>query len=354
MRHLLIETGHFIAEREKVKQLKSRLLVTAVDMIEAAYWLIAGDQYAQALVLLDNAIELVLKGELERIHRILIADAKNLDNFQTLKSLLKDAFLQHPSGKSLAIPEFDIERTIYFETAFDRVLDLYPSIGKWRKRLLSKGANDNSMHALRNDIVHYGGDPTARGLYVAAIVEIALPFLEELLLLITQHEPEPVRLSFLLMEWVYREVNVAKAVLNDLKTNDSPPAAYALAPLAHHILWTNTRWPRPQDDLDMITTHGWTEWEEFARRQKYPKGWDEDLVLEVKCPICDSDPGEGSMILAKALIEAEALDQQQVLPEGFLCYVCGLLIEPSERYLARHFVPPIPKETAKEFLSSFL
>ena len=91
MLHLLIESGHFLEERRKVNQLSSRLLKSAVDVIEAAYWLVAGNQFAQALVMFDNAIEIVLKGELERIHRILIADTKNLD-YAALKSLLKDAF----------------------------------------------------------------------------------------------------------------------------------------------------------------------------------------------------------------------------------------------------------------------
>jgi hypothetical protein len=43
--------------------------------------------------MLDNAIEVTLKGELERIHRILITDKKELQKYDTLKSLLRDAFL---------------------------------------------------------------------------------------------------------------------------------------------------------------------------------------------------------------------------------------------------------------------
>jgi hypothetical protein len=78
MLHLLIESGHFLAERNKVKQLNSRLLMSAVSVLDAAWWLIGGNRFEQALVMLDNAIELVLKGELERIHRILIADTKNI------------------------------------------------------------------------------------------------------------------------------------------------------------------------------------------------------------------------------------------------------------------------------------
>jgi hypothetical protein len=240
MLHLLVESGHFLAERAKVKQLNSRLLMSAVDVIEAAYWLIGGNQFAQALVMFDNAIEIVLKGELERIHRILVADTKNLD-YPALKSLLRDAFSQHPSGKDIQIPEFDIERTITFATAFDRVAEIYPIIkDRWRKRLLpDRGGEENALHALRNDIVHYGGDEAQRGQYVAAIVDVALPFLEEILALITKHEESPVSLRQLLKEWIYREVDVARAVLKDLRENGLPPAPYAVAPLAHHILWSH-------------------------------------------------------------------------------------------------------------------
>ncbi len=327
------------------------MLLSAMSMVEAAYWLIGGNRFAQALVMLDNAIELILKAELERIHPILIADTKELGKFETLKSLLKESFLQHPIGKNLSIAEFDIERTIYFEPAFDRATELYPSLtDKWRKRLLpTKGGDANSLHALRNEIVHHGGEKSAEGQYVQAIVEVALPFIEELLALITQHEPEPIRLSHFLMEWTYREVGVASAVLAELRLSGMSPAAYAIAPLAHHIVWTFTRWPKPTDDQDTIVTHGWSDWSQYADRQKCPKGWDDSLVVEISCPICDSDTG-ADYVPAKVLLEDEPLEQKHLIPEGFLCYVCGLLIEPSEKYLARHFVPPIPTDVAAAYL----
>jgi hypothetical protein len=349
MLHLLVESGHFLAERAKVKQLNSRLLMSAVDVIEAAYWLVGGNQFAQALVMFDNAIEIVLKGELERINPILIADTKTLDP-ATLKSLLKGASGEYPSGKGIQIPDFDLERTILFATAFDRVAEIYPTIReRWRRLLLSsKGAKDNALHALRNDIVHYGGDEAQCGQYVAAIVEVALPFLEEILALVTQHEESPVSLRHLLKEWIYREVDVARSVLKDLRENDSPPASYALAPLAHHVLWSHTRWPSPQDDLDSVTSSD--EWFDFANRQKYPEGWNRDLIIEVSCPICNSMSADQSYVPAKVLLENDPLDQKLLVPEGFLCHVCGFLIEPRERYLAKHFVPQVPEETAAAFL----
>ncbi len=149
-------------------------------------------------------------------------------------------------------------------------------------------------------------------------------------------------------EWIYREVDVARSVLKDLRENDSPPASYAIAPLAHHILWAHTRWPSPQDDLDSVTSSD--EWFDFANRQKYPEGWNRDLIIEVSCPICNSMSADQSYVPAKVLLENDPLDQKLLVPEGFLCHVCGFLIEPTERYLAKHFVPQIPEETAATFL----
>ncbi len=128
MAQVHIRSGFFLAEREKLRELNSRLLLSGLDFIDASLWLIAGDRLPQALVMLHNAIEVALKGELERIHKILIANSKELSDFRALKSLLRDAFMKHPSGSGVEIPEFDIEKTIYFEEAFDRVAELYPGL----------------------------------------------------------------------------------------------------------------------------------------------------------------------------------------------------------------------------------
>ena len=126
--------------------------------------------------MLDNAIEVSLLGELDRIHRILIANTKELNDFRTLKSLLRDAFLKHPPGGCVDIPEFDIEKTIYFEQAFDRVAELYPGLSEtWKKRLVGveKDKRD-SLHALRNNIVHFGNNSEQKGRYVHCRCRVSL------------------------------------------------------------------------------------------------------------------------------------------------------------------------------------
>src|SRR5688572_10975704 len=104
-----VKSVSFLDEHKKVQELNSRMLLSSVDFVEASLFLIAGGYLAQALVMLDNAIEVALKGELERIHPILITDTRELNDFGTLKGLLKDAFLKHTAGNRIDIPEFDIE-----------------------------------------------------------------------------------------------------------------------------------------------------------------------------------------------------------------------------------------------------
>ena len=218
-----IESAHFLTERQKISKLRSTLLVSAIEMIESAYWLLAGDHFEHALVMFDNAIEQVLKGELERIHPILVVDSRNLADFEVLKNALKDSFQQHPAGTQMPIEEFDFERTIYFETAFDRINEVYPTMRSWRGRLLSsRNGSPDALHALRNSIVHFNGNERQRGQYVAAIIEVALPFLEEIFGIVSQHEPMPVSLPHLLKEWIYREVEVARAVLREMRANGQP------------------------------------------------------------------------------------------------------------------------------------
>lgn len=351
MPYVRVKTSFFLAERRKLEELNSRLLLSTVEFIDASLWLIGGNRLAQALVMLDNAIEVGLKAELERIHRILIVQPKELGNFTTLKGLLREEFLKHPSGSNVDIPEFDIEKTIYFDDAFDRVAELYPGLSDaWRKHLTSsKGGRRDSLHVMRNDIVHHGGDPRLVGRYTAAIVDTALPFLVEFFKRITG---DTVSLPHLLMEWIYREVEVARLVLSDLRNEGSEPRPYAIKTLQHHVLWTYAMWPSYSDDLDVFDVGGETDWERYAERQKRRlfKAWDEDRVVEIICPVCNSDAGEGSYVQAQVLLEEGPIDDNQLIAEGFNCFVCGLHISPKERFLARHFVGRIDEDVATAYL----
>jgi hypothetical protein len=140
-----------------------------------------------------------------------------------------------------------------------------------------------------------------------------------------------------------------ETVLKDLRGGGLLPQSYAIAPLAHHVLWTNTRWPSPTDDQSTISWDG-GEWQDFANRQKYPTGWDDSLIVEVDCPICGSLTADEQRVPANVLLEEAPLNQKKLVPEGFRCYICGFSISPCDRYLARHFVPTIDPDVAGAYL----
>jgi hypothetical protein len=185
--------------------------------------------------------------------------------------------------------------------------------------------------------------------YIDAIIDTALPFLEEFLIRITEGA---VSLPHLLKEWIYREVKVAQLVLSDLRNEGKQPESYVLKTLQHHALWTYAGWPSPLDDLKMININGETDWEAYVERQEklLQKKWDDGRIVEVCCPVCDSDPGDGSYVRAQVLLEDSPIANNLLIAEGFNCFVCGLRIVPEERFLARHFVGEIPEETATEYL----
>jgi hypothetical protein len=139
------------------------------------------------------------------------------------------------------------------DEAFDRMAELYPGLSQaWRKRLTSsREGRQDWLHSLRNNIVHYGSNRDASGRYAEAIVETAFPFLEEMFQRITGNT---VSLPHLLMEWIYREVEVARLVRRDLQNEQKPPEPYAIKTLQHYVLWTYAAWPLPV----MISTRSWS------------------------------------------------------------------------------------------------
>ena len=90
-----------------------------------------------------------------------------------------------------------------------------------------------------------------------------------------------------------------------------------------------------------------------CRSKDIPKGLEHRLTIDVDCPICDSRAPDGTYLRAKALINYGMLANRMLVPEGFLCFICGFKIQPEQIYLAKHFVPPIPQDVTHAFLSDF-
>jgi hypothetical protein len=160
-------------ERRRIADGKSQLLVYCLDLIGASLWSIAGGEDPQALVQLDGCIEIAFKAEPEAVHRVLVADTRRLD-YESLKRLLRDAFLAHPRGRKLQIDDYDIEQTITFAEAKRRVTDLVQSVRVWEQGI-------DEFHAARNEIVHYGPDRARSGEYARMIATIGFPFVSDLL-----------------------------------------------------------------------------------------------------------------------------------------------------------------------------
>jgi hypothetical protein len=207
--------GARLNEWKKADESGSQLLANCLESIDGSLWLIAGGRIPQALVMLHNSVEVAFKSELERIHPVLIADNRKLD-YNALKSLLKDAFHSHPRGQQMNIPDYDMERSITFVEAMDRVKDLYPSVESWKVKL-------KHAQSLRNDVVHYGSSRKVESEYVESIVTTLFPFLHAFL-----QEADGIDLKNVVSQPVFRELQVAKKVCERLVREDQAIGIYVL------------------------------------------------------------------------------------------------------------------------------
>ena len=318
------------AEWKKAAEKSSQLLINCLDLMDASLWLIAGGRDPQALVSLHNSIEIAFKAELERIHRVLIADNRKLD-YNALKSLLKDAFHAHPRGQKMKIPDFNMDRTISFADAMDRVKELYPSVEQWKKKLAH-------IQSLRNDIVHYGSSQKAGRDYVEAIATEAFPFLEAFLL-----EASDIDIKTFLTSNIYHELGVAKNVCERLKREKQPIGGYALKSVRLAMLYTYVEWPKLSDLTDVETGE-----DEFhmasAFRKEIEREW-ADSYIERSCKIC------GSLNL---FVKVSPLThpRRSLLVSAAKCPHCGLDIGEDDRYLAEYHIGELTNGEVETFLQS--
>jgi hypothetical protein len=322
-------------ERRKAKSASSQLVVSTLDHIDGALWLIAGGFVAQALVCLHGGIELVLKCELEKIHRALIADNGKLD-YSSLKSILKESFQAHPKGRLMAINDFDLEKTITFSEAIKRSKDLYPSIAGWEKRLYR-------LRDARNDIAHYGGDLEKDGEYAAIIVSVAFPFLEEFLA-----DSNDINLSAYLGSALTRELEVAKTLYMRLrKTPDAMPA-YILKTVSRAVLYRNVDFPKPTDSDGWVIDDGVDELTVGELLKKSLRsGWDGELI-GVECKICDS---MNAFVGIEEVLEDHYVDQTTTFVPQFLeCARCGLQITRFDLHLAEEHFGRLSLKTVDDYL----
>lgn len=299
---------------------------SSFESLLAALWLIAGDNFPQALSMLHNSIELALKAELERIHPLLIVDSKKLD-YGTLKMYLRKEFLKHPYGEQIHIKEPGLEKTIIFLEAVSRNKEIYPElITKWEEKL-------KELHKYRNQIIHAGANSQDDGKYVFLITSIAIPFLDDFFWISNQ-----VSFEKELGSETYRELMVAKRVSDKLKSENLPSQSYILRTLKWKVLQENRYLPEPDGEDGYKASFE----KEFVLGQQVEKEWQYEYSIEVICKICDS---------VRTFVKVDIVQKPKLglKPNALYCPVCGLQITEKEKYLAEYHVGEIEQDIVDRF-----
>lgn len=327
----LSDYSDFLSEHNKALEHRLPILLkSCFASLDAALWLIAGTNYAQALSLLHNSIELAFKAELAKIHPLLIADNRKLD-YETFKSFLKDEFSKHDQGSRLNINDFDLDKTITFTDALSRVKELYPGLFKeW-----DSGLKELQKH--RNQIIHYGANEKDFDQYVHIIASTAIPFLDEFLIASNQ-----VFLDKLLGSGIYHETVVARKVADRLQSERLPSQKYILRTVRRKILRAYSELPEPEGE----------EGHKVGFEKDYLLGeqaekiidleWAGDYSVEIFCKICDS---------VRTFVKVQPVKEPVLglIPLALYCPICGLKITEDDKYLALYHVGEIDKEIVDKF-----
>jgi hypothetical protein len=318
---------------ETAQALGSPLSATALEVLESALWLAAGGRASQALSLAHNSIELALKGELEGIHRVLIADSRQLD-YKSLKSLLKESFLQHRAGRHLDIVEFDIEKTITFSECIKRVLDLYPDLQVWQPAL-------HRIQISRNDIVHQGGDPRRISEYTALLYCDAIPFLKHF-----YSAAHDFSLADLIGPLVNKQLEIAEIVCKT-RIKKGRTCVGMGKTVRSAILHRDVQFPLPVDADDNVEYHSAyavaTEQSVRSKLAARVGGW----VMQIECKVC------GSFRAFASIANLDHDDPTESVPSAIACAECGVEVAPEDEPLAEQLIGPISEAAIRKSLEDF-
>jgi len=312
---------------------RSLMAASAFDYVDGALWLIGGWRIPQALSLLHNAIELMLKAELESIHRALIADQKKL-KYSDLKALLRDAFLSHPKGNNISIPDFDFDRTIAFPDALERVSELYPQVfKKWNKPL-------KRLHKFRNEIVHYGPDDSLDSKYVEDLILTAFPFIRQF-----SAAAYPVKFEDLVMGRIERELSVSFRVSEELKKEKENISRYVLKTINYTTSYNASPIAELIDTDGFIRNDGDRDFElsEQCKDDFERDGYEVDD--EDSCHICGNYP----IFISYDIFERKSKEVRAVAGR---CPKCELSISKEDKYLAHFHFGQVPEDKRIKYLEN--
>lgn len=330
-------------EWKKAESAPSTLLSNALELIDGSLWLIAGGRLSLAVSALHNAIELAFKAELEKVHRVLLVDTRQLD-YKSLKSLLKESFLDHPQGKGLVIDDYDLEKTITFSEALSRIKELFPWIDQWNQQL-------RELQSTRNDIVHRGSGSGKHDEYAYQISTCAFPFLLEFL-----RASSGIDLKRLVGWEIYRELDVATAACVELKRNGQSGFRKALKTVQCAMIYRNVDFPEPTDSHGFVAGNFDREFETANSVRSYICGGWSGVTIDVHCKICGSIHAFAEVLEMEGLEEIGAIEEiEQVIsgdmdPLSLTCAVCGLNLSRGDGPLPRLHYGPISAEDVKKSL----
>jgi hypothetical protein len=330
------ESPHYGKRQEFLKNLQKyggSSALSSLDSLEAALWLLSVNKESQALFLLHHTLEVAFKSLLEEINVLLVLDS--LD-YELAKGLAWEKMRNHRLGnvitKHADVESYAPNRTCGFDEAYRRIKEMitFDSISRHQVGEFNK---------MRNRIVHYGGSDQDSFDYVDAILNVALPWLQEFF-----EKGYSLSLDDFIFRPVAREILVARQYANLCKTDVSLPRTgitqtfqkkfhnYLVIGSAN-ILFDADGWLRNTDD--------WKYELYSANRRKLERiGW--DLLGEgadTDCIIC----GESGCLVAVS--ERHYQDAEEVFyADAIHCPSCGLHIDKDQKALARLHYGPITKE----------
>lgn len=322
-----------VKTKAKLRKDYNPLVVSAAESLEAAVWLLSGYLIPQALSMFHNTIELLFKAELARIHLAMIADPRQL-KYDDLKALFRDQVKSHPRGSGLNIPDFDIERSIAFAEAMKRVKEFYPTmVSSWEAKLLN-------LNEMRNDIVHYGGDDSARTRQLSAVLLTAVPFISEFF-----KEAYTTEIGKVVFKSVERELAVARDTARELEREGKPLENWILNTVSVLLRYRWGLGTDPVDDEGFIKDEGGRDFEIASQVKQDFEGQGNDVDCEITCHLCGAHP---------VFVSFELHDKKKkdVRALAMICFRCGLDIRPDQAPMAHFHFGPVKPTDADKFLKN--
>ena len=325
--------GKFI---ETLESKKSPTALSALDSLDAAFWLLSRYKISQSLFLFHHSIELTLKGLLEEVHIILTADRPD---YNIAKWIAKERLANHALGQRINVtgsPEqYDPRRTCNFETAFKRVSEMIDFPSETSKSL-------KKLNNLRNEIVHFGDKGRDIKDCIDVILNIIWPFLKSF-----YQKAYDLKIEDFIFHPLAREINIAQGYFNLTKENKALPVKNIFHPFSirknlDHILGSaNLLIDEKGYQIDLSE-------ERFEINQKIYDKFDSKWSLlgknVIDCVICGD-----SEIIVSVYHPEEISDKEIVYAEALYCPHCGLNLDESYEELARlHFGPITEERLGKE------